>query len=264
MSMDIQCYEDARQLIEDTPYGRRHGRRKLANNTYLERRGDNGAPAYAVKLHATDVVTYHPDGRIVFDSGGWHTLTTRNRISRFSPCDAYSDRGITFISRGHGWSADRERYPLADGMTLHPDGTMTGAGPDPRETQRKRTKIKRYCREYMRAFAAGEVPAPSAGDCFYCAMRTTGGESLGDATTDAEHLWSHVDEKYYVPSLLANAVKAYPVAPIAHNLIAATWNPTLPNAKQWREGSFAEFAREQLAKSLRRYMMQRVGLGERR
>jgi hypothetical protein len=39
--------------------------RKLQNNTYVQRRSDD---TIAVRLHATDVVTYYADGRTVLGS----------------------------------------------------------------------------------------------------------------------------------------------------------------------------------------------------
>lgn len=49
----------------------------LANNTRVFRRGPD---AVAVRLHRTDVVTFHADGRVILNSGGWQTSTTLNRM----------------------------------------------------------------------------------------------------------------------------------------------------------------------------------------
>lgn len=65
--------------------------RKLANNTFLQvcengPQGPDGDPFYfAVRLHSTDVVTFHRDGRIVLNSGGWQTVTTKERMNRYLP-----------------------------------------------------------------------------------------------------------------------------------------------------------------------------------
>ncbi len=57
-------------------------RKKVANNTYLERRlnGD-----IEVVLHYTAVVVAHSDGTFTLNSGGWRSVTTKERINRFSP-----------------------------------------------------------------------------------------------------------------------------------------------------------------------------------
>lgn len=54
---------------------------KLDRNTYLERRDDQ---TIAVRLHATDIVTYTPT-YTELDSGGWHTMTTRARMDDYIP-----------------------------------------------------------------------------------------------------------------------------------------------------------------------------------
>src|SRR5207249_5341140 len=61
-----------------TRLGRRD-ERGIANNTRLVRRA---ADRLAVRLHRTDVVTFYADGRITLSTGGWETVTTRDRINR--------------------------------------------------------------------------------------------------------------------------------------------------------------------------------------
>jgi hypothetical protein len=66
--------------------------RKLANNTYLERRNER---TLAIRLHATDVVTITPN-YIELDSGGWHTPITKDRMQII---------GVSIGSLGkRGWS----------------------------------------------------------------------------------------------------------------------------------------------------------------
>ena len=60
--------------------------RKLANNTYVvavaEKFGDK--MLCAVRLHQTDVVTFGPD-RVTVYTGGWRTVTTKDRINSSLP-----------------------------------------------------------------------------------------------------------------------------------------------------------------------------------
>jgi len=51
-------------------------------------------------------------------------------------------------------------------------------------------------------------------------MYTQEGESLGDTTAD-NHLLSHIEEKYYVPSLLTNAMKEHAMGILIHDDILA-------------------------------------------
>lgn len=55
--------------------------RTIAHNTRLIRRGDS----IAVRYHATDIVTYHSDGRITLNTGGWDTMTTIGRMHAMTP-----------------------------------------------------------------------------------------------------------------------------------------------------------------------------------
>lgn len=68
-------------------------RKKIANNTYLI---DNGKRR-AVRLHSTDIATELPNNRLRIDTGGWDTLTTRERLHRFTTCRVYRDRGQTYV-----------------------------------------------------------------------------------------------------------------------------------------------------------------------
>lgn len=74
--------------------GRDKNNRPLANNTRMERRPN----AITIRFHATDIVTYYADGRIILNTGGWHTVTTSDRIHRFSPSKGpYSVDGIWYL-----------------------------------------------------------------------------------------------------------------------------------------------------------------------
>lgn len=85
--------------------GRNHESRKVGNNTYLQRRGDD----IAVMLHATDIVTFHPDGTFTLNTGGWHTPTTLDRLREWAPV-SIETRGIESGCTGEriGISRDSE------------------------------------------------------------------------------------------------------------------------------------------------------------
>lgn len=86
-------------------------RRKIANNTFLVRRSSN---AIALRLHATDVLTFHEDGRVVYDSGGWLTVTTKARMNAYGPLAVWSKRRVWHI-------ADRLYH---DGVTVYVGGSF--------------------------------------------------------------------------------------------------------------------------------------------
>jgi hypothetical protein len=174
-------------------------RRKVANNTYLERRDEQ---TIALRLHATDVVTFRP-GTITLDSGGWRTVTTKNRINYALP--VYSDKGTWYVG---GYPDHDNRVVYVDGITFTEAGSLVGdEALDPSaEAAAMKKRITAFVKLAGETFEAG-MPTPSTGDCWYCMMRTETGRTLGDwAGGDHSHLLDHMDEGYVVPSLLVNAV----------------------------------------------------------
>lgn len=88
---------------------------KVANNTFLIR--IYGGDAIAIRLWHTDVVTYHRDGRIILDSGGYKTVTTKRRMNDFTP------DSIVLHQEDWNWYVviNREfdaRFPYFDGMDV--------------------------------------------------------------------------------------------------------------------------------------------------
>lgn len=73
--------------------------------------------AYALRYHHTDVVTAYPDGKVVLNSGGYRTLTTKERINRYMPegCKLINKRGKWVVSMPNGQEVD-----FYDGMSLGP------------------------------------------------------------------------------------------------------------------------------------------------
>ncbi len=73
-------FEEAREVLK----GR--ASRTIANNTFLARDGES----IALYLHRTPVVTFNTDGSLILRTGGWQTVTTKDRLNR--------------VVRAHGWS----------------------------------------------------------------------------------------------------------------------------------------------------------------
>lgn len=66
-------YAEAAKSLAD------HGSRTLAKNTMLVRIADS--EDIGLLLHNTIVVRYTPDGWLVVNTGGWHTVTTKARMN---------------------------------------------------------------------------------------------------------------------------------------------------------------------------------------
>lgn len=100
-------------------------KRKLANNTYLTIREDGG---FGIKLHDTEVVIHYPD-RVVLDSGGWLTVTTKSRMNEFTDLRIYQDNYDWFVDflpflppKKSGAKNLSSSIPFIDGMTIKMGG----------------------------------------------------------------------------------------------------------------------------------------------
>ena len=73
--------------------------RKIGNNTIgvIHDNGDVG-----IILHSTQVVTIFSDGSYMLYSGGWRTLTTKDRMNTYSPFSVTQRKGEWFVSYWDG------------------------------------------------------------------------------------------------------------------------------------------------------------------
>ncbi len=83
--------------------------RKIGNNTYAEILHDD---TVAIKLHNTYVVKINPNGTYTLNSGGWQTVTTKDRINQYSPVRVYQRKFEWFVT------INGKEYPFIDGMVV--------------------------------------------------------------------------------------------------------------------------------------------------
>lgn len=198
------------------------GRAKIiARNTF---RYSTESGATVTRLHFTDIVQAMPGGRFKLDSGGWRTMTTKDRINealRGTGFVVVSDRGVWFVAAGPSHAHDygaavSDRVAFYDGMVL-PDAFTSARGKAEREAERQRklkAEIKRFVCE---GIPSGKpIPTPDAGDCWLCSMfdaeppatREANGHTVIDPSTkDSGHLLEHVREGYMHGSLIVNAMR---------------------------------------------------------
>jgi len=222
--------------------------KKLGNNTYLQRRGyATSEDKIAVRLHETDVLTFTPSGRTILDSGGWRTVTTKDRMNSYLPMGfaVWSDKG--------DWSLYRNGSRVAayrDGLTIGPRGGIHGAA-SVRETKGRAT-LKKRITAYAKACAASlPLDYPDAGDCLYCQLRTGDDQSLGDAMKDTDHLLSHMAEGYIVPSLVWAALTEAGYDPQAQMIHAMAFG----QMEEW-----SGIGRAAVKRSVAKYMKRRFNL----
>ena len=224
--------------------GRNKDARSLTGrSTQLVRRDKE---TIAVQYHATDVVTYKADGRVILNSGGWKTVTTKCRINEYSPVSLTQTSGIWHVSP----PGDHKAVVFRDGITW--DGKrITNAARSERNEVNLRKQVREYAREYMAKLAAGEIPAPSGGDCWGCCMKATDGSyPLGRG---GDHIRSHISkrERYFVPSLIQRAFEAMGAGKIRFWGLGSIWGLT-PEAENLRQYATDKHARRMLTRFLYR------------
>jgi len=217
----------------------------------------------AVRLHHTDITTKYPDGRVVLNSGGWMTPTTKERLAFGLPDGwrVYQENKVWYLYRANGivdpWkSKEIVKYPFRDGITIHPDNAVTDAGPDAKQFAALDKKIRKYVTGYVEKLFSGEMGTPGGGDCRTCSTQVVGEEgSWGESSKDKSHLLNHFDEDYYVPSMVCNAVRAFPVSVAAERMLGYLFGQ-----RDQKDTLWVEISKEQIRKSLRRYLRRQLGL----
>ncbi len=236
--------------------GRNQRSRKLANNTYAERRD---ADTIAIRLHATDVVTYHKDGRVVFNDGGWLTVTTKERMNQCGPdwLSVGSIRGRWFVTLAGDYS---NPVPYADGITFK-DGAVYAGSTDAATVKAEdaaNEQTRKDITNFLRRIKPAEVVTAldnMGGDCLFCQLHDKDGASMGDLGSN-DHLRSHMAEHYVVGSMIVNAVRerGYGSPDVIMSLIYR-------HAKGNNEHNRVPEVDRMLTDALRKYLRKRLTVG---
>lgn len=211
----------------------------VARNTFQYLDGD----VKVLRLHSTDILRIMPDGRVKLDSGGWQTVTTKDRMNRFLPA-AYrivQERGQWFVTRWY--ENDCDRIPYYDGMIL-PDAFNKRAAGD--KLEKANAKLTKEINSFVRKLdKLDKLPMPGGGDCWYCHLFQGKVEPGAEHKGDTEHLLQHIREGYIHGSLLVNAMRwaGYQDAGISSYYLHS------------KPGS-----RQSIKSALRRYLRRHLGL----
>jgi hypothetical protein len=181
--------------------GAKKSERPWGNNTRVRQAFDH----IIVRLHNTDIANLSVDGSITLNTDGWQTATTKDRLNKVlalagGKWRAWSEKGMWMLHYG-GWAKDTPSYAFADRVTVWPDGRIEGQASEPPTKLRKAAKA--YVNKLVAALFDGSLPAPDSGDCRFCRGM------FGDvAEHDDDHIKSHIEEGYLVPTLLWNVITA--------------------------------------------------------
>jgi hypothetical protein len=197
----IKNYQQAREYLGNKK------ERPFANNTRIEIDSlDLGHDVITVKYHGNPVVNMFPDGTNTYSSCGWKTITTKERINWFLPdgFQLWQEKSVWYISNRQ----EGKRWLFADGIAVKDGEVYNAASESEQDSIKKQIKaIKKYVDGYVKALLNNEIESPSGGDCWYCCMRDTESNKPLGELTNSEHIQSHLEESYYVPSLLVNAFR---------------------------------------------------------
>ncbi len=225
-------------LAEFIAKGRSKTSRKLENNTVAHILDPE---RIAVRLHKTDILTFHKSGRVVVTTGGWKSVTTKDRLNSYLPAGfrVSQSKGLWYWTGG---------AVFTDGDYIGPNGTLytqAKAG-DEKEVLKLRKQVKEYAKKYA---AAIPLELPSGGDCWGCLMRNP---DTGKPAMDSGHILLHIQEGYVVPSLLVNALETCNAAPIVR---AAAFK-----GGQSLHESYKGFVATQVARTVEKYVRTQLGL----
>lgn len=211
-------FDRAHEIIQ-AQWRRGFDKKKLASDTYLTQ----DEKSFKIELHDTAIIRILSDGSYEIDtrdSSGksWQTATTKARINEFAPVQIQQKRGVWYLQ-------DKSLY--FDGIRVSKDGQVLNADSAPVDYLGKKKILDKMINEFTRAWAKDAIENglqnPSTGDCLYCQifsqqlqvkhvklqrLDASGNlSSVNSANDDMAHIWSHLEERYFVPSMLLWAIK---------------------------------------------------------
>jgi hypothetical protein len=237
---------------------------------------------------------------IQFDTGGWKTVTTKERMNRFASVSIWSERHIWYISKSFDWDWKRkgldETNPIfhfEDGMFMQGNqayrkehGELVKLKPFSKEAEKAKRKqlrqIDSFIKEYVNRLMNGQLGTPSAGDCFMCQGESnsefaekmyigeldSNGKLVTKQGIHPDHLLSHIEEKYYVPSMLWSAIRSqcydpdgmfgnpnmtYGLAPIDKHNISVWMNPNTEHKTM-----ASDMTGDRIKKIMKKYFINRL------
>ena len=233
--------------------------RKIANNTTARIEKDK----IIIKYHSSDIAEL-TESTVKLYSDGYKTYTTKERLNWYSPkpFSIFQNKGIWYV-----WNYEnKSEYLFEDGITfIKSDGkwelnqNTCGSLLAANRIKSLRKKINEYSNQYVKKLVDGKLPSPGAGDCWYCSFQTDENESMGESFENTNHFESHFDEKYYVPSLLMNAIRFSPVSSFSNSMIYELWFN--PNPENRDLGWGLEIFKTQAKSSIRKFLLRQFKIG---
>ena len=167
----------------------------IANNTLRINYNDGSS---AIRFHNTDIITFRTDNKIVLNSGGYRTLTTKERINKFAPVQLYQNKGLWYINNGS---------LFYDNCVINSEGKLISKPLQNDKIEAKVKKLKKQISDYCNLITKENLPVPSPGDCWLCNLHDKNNIPMGEFSKDTSHLLSHLKENYLHGSIIVNAMR---------------------------------------------------------
>jgi hypothetical protein len=218
-----------------TPEQRKANKAKIVDNNTFRYTSENGDTVY--RLHNTDVVRVRAQGGEVLNSGGYKTVTTKDRINRFSKYQLVSTKGVWYVVSGD------KKVPFYDGIVL-PDAFEASEAKQEKLVKKQESLRKAITKFVAEKIVDGErLPEPNNGDCFFCNFsKDANTGKIATTALSQDHLLSHVKEKYMHGSLIVLAMRWAGYTPYRIAL------------------AFRETEHKEVRRTLRRFLGRQLGL----
>jgi len=167
----------------------------IANNTLRINYNDGSS---AIRFHNTDIITFRTDNKIVLNSGGYRTVTTKERINKFAPVRLYQNKGL--------WYLNGESL-FYDNCIINDKGQLLSKELNKERIEAKVIKLKKQITKYCNLITKENLPIPSPGDCWFCSLHDKNNVPMGEVSKDTSHLLSHLKENYLHGSIIVNAMR---------------------------------------------------------
>jgi hypothetical protein len=188
-------------------------KKALEHKTYLVKYDDD---TLGVVFHTTIVVYIFRSGIYQYDTGGWRNTSVKNRINKYGPKKIHHKHGM--------WMLDNSIFD--DGVRLNTNGDIltplrTVAVKQKQTLDSKVLKyVNNFCDHVLKHglklagnidnpwhvdLKGQELLFPGVGDCWSCYFGLTSDSHLKEPL-GVQHLLEHIENSYFVPSLLAKAI----------------------------------------------------------
>ena len=213
----------------------------IGNNTIAIKSDD----CINIQYHDSVIATIGKDA-IYINPCGWFTSTTKERLNwvlgKYPYTISQTDFTWFICNCDNNW---QQIGKLTDsGLYNIKDDTWNGLQSLEDNTRKDKIKaIKKYAKEYIDLLCQGKLGSPSHGDCLYCQL------NFSDSW---DHIESHIEESYFVPSLIFHAIEFKDVSHVAKWVIQDSFDGF---KEKLNTDSFLSVARQQVYASLWKYCL---------